>query len=659
MWFYTFARDTTPRYQRKQGADHFTVTTWWRGTDLYSGNLGQHTFRNVVVGFMEVGVEVVQPAVRHVFEVPYVANAITDHLSATQGLRKMYTFAFRGTRLGAWTDGADENDAATCGVGGVGVRECLYSLMPEKPTAESYPHWLTDSKIVFVEREQDKPGMSHPIDRKSQALEMARTHYCIVLHGDTLSSSRLYSAVSNDCVPVIISDGYNGAFDSWLVNWDAFTVRISEEDFSRDPAGTLNWVLTKYGLPTEPDSKGAALLAKLRKAKPDVLWHMAGSRVARNILHTAWDFVRRYSLNVRTHTWCEHVADNTKGGTLCTRRTTSGSSEAYSSSVAMVGIGVVDDVKEEEIVAPALSAAAAAEGAGTASSGTRTRAPVFIHIPKTGGTTVEMSAAAHGVMLGMCASENPPAIAEFSSCSRWHQPPLTPQATVIPDSFCIVRNPFARLLSEYNYNYRDAAMCEGFETWTNESVNALLGNKMLKCLQANPDAAACKEGDFGPPPSFLDCHLLPQTLYTSSCETVLAYERWEEDVVPWVQFVAGVSLTKETSAKSSAQAQTSKKPDVSCWKQMDPAIVQKVLQAYASDFKTFGYHHAVSGVELPPTWGFVKHVQERIHKWKTRGRFGASPNLTGKDQAQSCINHNLEGKWTIYANQYIHAVAGS
>ena len=318
------------------------------------------------------------------------------------------------------------------------------------------------------------------------------------------------------------------------------------------------------------------------------------------------------------------------------------------------GVGVVDDVKEEEIAAPALgaAAAAAAEGAGTASAGTR--APVFIHIPKTGGTTVEMSAAAHGVMLGMCASDYLPAIAGVSNCSRWHQPPLTPRATTIRDSFCITRNPFARLLSEYNYLFRDAATCEHFKTWTNEHVNALLRNKMLKCLEANPDHAACKErdfGDFGPPPFFEDCHLLPQTLYTSSCETVLAYERWDEEVVPWVQFVAGVSLTK-TSAHSSAEAQTSKKVDVSCWKQMDPAIVQKFLQAYASDFKNFGYNHAVSRVELPPMRGFRKDVPNRIHSWKTQGRFGAPPNLLGEDQAQSCIDHNLYGKWRTYATEY-------
>jgi hypothetical protein len=43
-----------------------------------------------------------------------------------------------------------------------------------------------------------------------------------------------------------------------------------------------------------------------------------------------------------------------------------------------------------------------------------------------------------------------------------------------------------------------------------------------------------------PAHAWQDCHTLPQSLYAASCKTVLASERWTEDVAPWMRFVAGV-----------------------------------------------------------------------------------------------------------------------
>ena len=43
--------------------------------------------------------------------------------------------------------------------------------------------------------------------REAQVREMEDSHYCLVFHGDTLSSSRLYTAVASECIPVVVSDG--------------------------------------------------------------------------------------------------------------------------------------------------------------------------------------------------------------------------------------------------------------------------------------------------------------------------------------------------------------------------------------------------------------------------------------------------------------------
>lgn len=58
--------------------------------------------------------------------------------------------------------------------------------------------------------------------------------FCVVSKGDSYSSSSLYTAINHLCIPIVISDWFVFAFN-WIVPYDKFVIRISEENFLRDP----------------------------------------------------------------------------------------------------------------------------------------------------------------------------------------------------------------------------------------------------------------------------------------------------------------------------------------------------------------------------------------------------------------------------------------
>ena len=107
-----------------------------------------------------------------------------------------------------------------------------------------------------------------------------------------------------------------------------------------------------------------------------------------------------------------------------------------------------------------------------------TRRLEFVHIPKTGGTAIESEAARHNVTWSICHFGIPqniliislnetvcpkdslkygwPGMKKYSGCPWWHVPPqyfelyeVNPYAGA--DLFCVVRNPYDRLISEYFY----------------------------------------------------------------------------------------------------------------------------------------------------------------------------------------------------------------
>ena len=108
--------------------------------------------------------------------------------------------------------------------------------------------------------------------------------------------------------------------------------------------------------------------------------------------------------------------------------------------------------------------------------------------------------------LGMCAATNRGNF-EFDfgystvpglSCNVWHRPPLPPafkgtngevKRGVLANSFCVSRNPFDRLASQYRYRsgidstHAPPGTCVGFSDFLDEHLDDMASNALLACLR--------------------------------------------------------------------------------------------------------------------------------------------------------------------------------
>ena len=123
--------------------------------------------------------------------------------------------------------------------------------------------------------------------------------------------------------------------------------------------------------------------------------------------------------------------------------------------------------------------------------------PIFIHIPKTGGVSVEDMASKAGHVTGACLVHSfgddavPYALAKGYLMEPYHTPP----ARFVPYSFTVVRNPYARMVSEFNwvslYDPVKAAdiragkwtfSCDVFRL-SSRIASAVSGSPRYQCLQ--------------------------------------------------------------------------------------------------------------------------------------------------------------------------------
>lgn len=147
----------------------------------------------------------------------------------------------------------------------------------------------------------------------------------------------------------------------------------------------------------------------------------------------------------------------------------------------------------------------------------------FIHIPKNAGSSIEDIGTKTGMVWGRFDKTTNPKKTNYK-CSIWHDP-LRYANDSREETFCVIREPIERLISEYKYIYK---MNKGnvqttykeVEYFTPKILNAWISDVIKKNYHKNGE---------------LDCHLIPQADFVydtdgkKSCDSMLRFEHIESD----------------------------------------------------------------------------------------------------------------------------------
>merc|ERR1719311_775365 len=252
----------------------------------------------------------------------------------------------------------------------------------------------------------------------------------------------------------------------------------------------------------------------------------------------------------------------------------------------------------------------------------------LVHIPKTGGTAIEVWGREQNppIRWGRFRNSWPQGSCywgcrkTWQPCSAWHLPPAIFRAQGYPayghasSNMCIVRNPYDRAASQVTWLLRnkaleDPSVCGPAKL--NEHVKTLLNDlrgSMAAVTAAFPHLAhsdmlrgsaadsECLEGENDKDcqnrvvqPAFReDCHWLPQWMYVEGeCEHVMRTETLADDFHFLLSQVAGMEADLPTyNARNASTCPI----DASMFDGETEALIREV---YAKDFELYGYDPAL------------------------------------------------------------------
>jgi len=222
----------------------------------------------------------------------------------------------------------------------------------------------------------------------------------------------------------------------------------------------------------------------------------------------------------------------------------------------------------------------------------------LIHIPRTGGTTIEDCSQNEADDDDRWSARNArfhfqvPLPNGAGKCWGQHIPPtMEPMQTLFApfadDTFCVVRDPFARLVSEYGF----------YQSWTkpeNRKCGADWMNiRMVEWLSKYLGLNGSKPGPYS-----RDCHMLPQAAYVygwdpvksevlrdvKSCKNIIRFEKLHADFNSLMEKRGyPYRLTAKKSMPSLQCTTTLRREDFS------PRAKELVYQIYRDDFELLGY----------------------------------------------------------------------
>jgi len=294
----------------------------------------------------------------------------------------------------------------------------------------------------------------------------------------------------------------------------------------------------------------------------------------------------------------------------------------------------------------------------------------FIHIPKTGGTTVEKIGARYG---NLWTKEKPEwakvthpdcalgCLDSWQSCSPWHLPLASFRArgesggiNSLQETFCVVRDPAQRAISQFSFQLSADATPASFIVnnqpglCTAESLNshihAVLGaaNGSISRLEGEWPALSAETMGSARTcvncPAVADCHWLPQWLYVKdTCTHILRFENLENDFSELMKrFAPTVSTATVIPSYAWSRTDPAQVSDCSLTRE-DLDLQSRTLLAtvFAEDFRLFGY-------ELPDT-GSTSALSNMMRE----GRHGQGRKRERENRRGTRLHHTKAPSWGV------------
>ena len=190
---------------------------------------------------------------------------------------------------------------------------------------------------------------------------------------------------------------------------------------------------------------------------------------------------------------------------------------------------------------------------------------MFLHIPKNAGSSIEADALAHGYNWGKhdhrLKNQN-----NNKNCSFWHKHPLDLNENVYKNNntFVVVRNPFERIVSEYNY------VCKNNKKTPNrDELNQFVKTNLL--ITNNKK---------------YDCHFIPQNDYIKAADVnnILYFENLESDFKKLSKkYNLGFNLSKKSNVSSNINGHVNSND-------LNTESRNLIKNYYSDDFKYLNYN---------------------------------------------------------------------
>jgi len=117
--------------------------------------------------------------------------------------------------------------------------------------------------------------------------EIKESKFCFVVRCDDVETSRLYDALAAGCIPIILGWHHRLAASPFFrrINYDGFSIQLSERLFLADKIGTLHWVYNLF----KKDLN--LMLHNLKRERRKLLWLHPKSQAHDEVLIEAFDFL--------------------------------------------------------------------------------------------------------------------------------------------------------------------------------------------------------------------------------------------------------------------------------------------------------------------------------------------------------------------------------